>query len=219
MASLTEENYLKSIHSLMEKSSSAPVTTNDLSAAMKIKAASVTDMLKKLSAKKLIHYKKYQGVLLTHTGKLLAISIIRKHRLWELFLTEKLKFSWDQVHEMAEELEHVSSQQLIERLDAFLGHPKFDPHGDPIPDHNGKMADYKFFNLSSLTINEKGKVATVIEQQPSFLKHLNKLNIKVGTTIKVLDRVDFDKSLTISVGSSSLFSISNEIAKNILVSK
>ncbi len=219
MASLTEENYIKSIYSLMGKSSSAPVTTNDLSAAMKIKAASVTDMLKKLAAKKLIHYKKYQGVLLTHTGNLLAITIIRKHRLWELFLTEKLKFSWDEVHDMAEELEHVSSQQLVERLDAFLDHPKFDPHGDPIPDHNGKMADYKFFNLSSLTINEKGKVATVIEQQPSFLKHLNKLNIKVGTTIKVLDRVDFDKSLTISVGSNLQFTISNEIAKNILVSK
>lgn len=203
----------------MEKSSNAPVTTNDLSGAMKIKAASVTDMLKKLSAKKLIHYKKYQGVLLTHTGKLLAISIIRKHRLWELFLTEKLKFSWDQVHEMAEELEHVSSQQLIERLDAFLDHPKFDPHGDPIPDHNGKMIDYRFYNLSSLSINEKGKVATVIEQQPSFLKHLNKLSIKVGTSIKILDRIEFDKSLTISVGNNSRFTISNEIAKNILVSK
>ena len=149
----------------------------------------------------------------------MAIAIIRKHRLWEYFLTEKLKFSWDQVHEMAEELEHVSSQQLVERLDAFLDHPKFDPHGDPIPDHNGKMTDYRFFNLSSLPINEKGKVATVIEQQPSFLKYLDKLNIRVGSTIKILDRAEYDKSLTIAVGSNSRYTISYEIAKNILIAK
>ncbi|HUM47572.1 MAG TPA: metal-dependent transcriptional regulator, partial [Chitinophagales bacterium] len=177
MFSPTEENYLKCIYLQLEKNGVHPVTTNEISEQVKTKAASVTDMLKRLADKRLIHYKKYQGVLLTTSGKTKALSIVRKHRLWEYFLVEKLKFQWDEVHAVAEELEHVNSDLLVDKLDAFLGRPKFDPHGDPIPDHLGKLSVSKFRNLSSLKANEKGKVAAVIEQQPAFLKHLDKLHI------------------------------------------
>jgi DtxR family transcriptional regulator, Mn-dependent transcriptional regulator len=219
MASPSEENYLKNIYLLAEKNRSTPVTTNELSEVMNTKAASVTDMLQRLSEKKLLHYKKYQGVLLTNSGKSKAISIIRKHRLWEYFLVEKLKFQWDEVHSVAEELEHISSDLLIDKLDAFLGRPKFDPHGDPIPNHLGKIAPLNFKNLSSLKINDKGKVAAVVEQQPAFLKHLDKLHIHMGTPVKVVEKVEFDKSMGIVINNSSTANISFEIAKNILVAK
>ncbi|MEO6166429.1 MAG: metal-dependent transcriptional regulator, partial [Chitinophagales bacterium] len=215
----TEENYLKCIYLQLEKNGVHPVTTNEISEQVKTKAASVTDMLKRLADKRLIHYKKYQGVLLTTSGKAKALSIVRKHRLWEYFLVEKLKFQWDEVHSVAEELEHVNSDLLVDKLDVFLGHPKFDPHGDPIPDHLGKLSVSKFMNLSSLKANEKGKVAAVIEQQPAFLKHLDKLQIHMSTPVKVIECVEFDKSMTISVNNSTSVNISHDIAKNILISK
>jgi len=219
MVSQSEENYLKNIYLLVEKNGIAPVTTNELSEVMNTKAASVTDMLQRLSVKKLLHYKKYQGVLLTHNGKSKAISIIRKHRLWEYFLVEKLKFQWDEVHSVAEELEHISSDVLVDKLDAFLGHPKFDPHGDPIPNHLGKIASLNFKNLSSLKINDRGKVAAVVEQQPAFLKHLDKLHIHMGTPVKVVEKVEFDKSMGIVINNNFTANISFEIAKNILIAK
>src|SRR5262249_26369597 len=146
MPTYSEENYLKNIYLILEKNGNVPVSTNDLSDSLGIKAASVTDMLKRLAGKKLLHYKKYQGVLLTQKGKAKAIAIVRKHRLWEYFLVEKLKLQWDEVHAVAEELEHVNSETLVDKLDSFLGRPKFDPHGDPIPDHLGKIASHKFRN-------------------------------------------------------------------------
>jgi DtxR family Mn-dependent transcriptional regulator len=219
MVSQSEENYLKNIYLLVEKNGSVPVTTNELSEAMNTKAASVTDMLQRLSVKKLLHYKKYQGVLLTQIGKAKAISIIRKHRLWEYFLVEKLKFQWDEVHSVAEELEHISSDVLVDKLDAFLGRPKFDPHGDPIPNHLGKIAPLNFKNLSSLKINDRGKVAAVVEQQPAFLKHLDKLHIHMGTPVKVVEKVEFDKSMGIVINNSFTVNVSFEIAKNILIAK
>jgi DtxR family Mn-dependent transcriptional regulator len=219
MHSATEENYLKNIYLLLEKNTAAPVTTNELSEAMGIKAASVTDMLQRLSEKKLLHYKKYQGALLTQKGKEKAVEIVRKHRLWEFFLVDQLKFQWDEVHEVAEELEHVNSPVLIEKLDAFLGRPKFDPHGDPIPDQEGRVASHKFKNLSILPVNDEGKVAAVIDQQPAFLKHLDRLRIHRGTKIKVVDRVEYDQSLGIVINGTTPANISHEVAKNILVSK
>jgi len=219
MASSSEENYLKNIYLVLEKNGNVPVTTNELSDSMEIKAASVTDMLKRLSERRLLHYKKYQGVLLTQKGKARAVDIVRKHRLWEYFLVEKLKFQWDEVHDVAEELEHVSSDILVDKLDAFLGRPKFDPHGDPIPDQQGKISVNKFKNLSALRVNDKGKVAAVIEQQPNFLQHLDHLHIHMGTPIKVVERVEFDKSMGIVVNNSSTTHISYDIAKNILVAK
>src|SRR5688500_18567354 len=155
MNSFTEENYLKAIFKLLEGDDEA-VTTNAIAEKMNTRAASVTDMLKKLSEKKLINYKKYQGVTLTSSGKKIALNIIRKHRLWEVFLVEKLNFKWDEVHDIAEQLEHINSDTLIERIDKFLNYPKFDPHGDPIPDINGKFQSNKSVLVSELKLNSVG---------------------------------------------------------------
>jgi DtxR family Mn-dependent transcriptional regulator len=219
MFSQTEENYLKCIYLQLEKNAKSLVSTNVISEQMKTTAASVTDMLKRLSGKKLIHYKKYQGVLLTKSGRIKALSIVRKHRLWEYFLVEKLKFQWDEIHAVAEQLEHVASDLLIDKLDVFLGRPKFDPHGDPIPDHHGKLSIHRLKNLSLLNPTEKGKVAAVVEQDPDFLKHLERLKIQIETPIKVLDKAEFDRSMTISINGSGTVNISHDIAKNILIGK
>jgi DtxR family Mn-dependent transcriptional regulator len=219
MPSQTIENYLKAIYLITEQSDQKPVSTNELATQMQTQAASVTDMLKRLSHKKLVHYKKYQGALLTLAGKAEAVNIIRKHRLWEYFLVEKLKFNWDQVHEVAEQLEHVDSDLLIEKLDHFLDHPKVDPHGDPIPAPNGQIVAIKFKKLCELKIKEQGKVSAVIEQQPSFLQHLDRLQIHVGTNLRVLDKVSYDGSMEIAVNRGATTSISYDIAKNILVAK
>ena len=219
MFSPTEENYLKAIYLLTEKDSARAVATNELSAQMNTRAASVTDMLKRLADKRLIHYKKYKGVMLTTTGKSQALAIVRKHRLWEYFLVEKLKFQWDEVHAVAEELEHVKSEALIDKLDSYLNNPKFDPHGDPIPDRLGKLSASGFKNLTSLKVNEKGKVAAVIEQQPAFLKYLDKLHIHMSTPLKVIEHIAFDKSMTISINKTATVNISHEVAKNILITK
>ncbi len=219
MTSASEENYLKNIYLIYEKNGNLPVTTNELSATMDIKAASASDMLQRLAARKLIHYKKYQGVLLTRSGKSRALAIVRKHRLWEYFLVEKLHFQWDEVHSVAEELEHVESDLLVNKLDIFLGRPKFDPHGDPIPDHQGKIATHRFRNLTTLSIRDKGTVAGVIEQSPSFLQHLDRLQIHMGTPIRVKDLVDYDKSMSIIINNRIETNISFDVAKNILISK
>lgn len=219
MFSPTEENYLKAIYLLTEKDSARAVATNELSAQMNTRAASVTDMLKRLADKRLIHYKKYKGVMLTTSGKSQALAIVRKHRLWEYFLVEKLKFQWDEVHAVAEELEHVRSEALIDKLDSYLNNPKFDPHGDPIPDRLGKLSASGFKNLTSLKVNEKGKVAAVIEQQPAFLKYLDKLHIHMSTPLKVIEHIAFDKSMTISINQTATVNISHEVAKNILITK
>ena len=219
MFSPTKENYLKAIYLLTEKDSARAVATNELSAQMNTRAASVTDMLKRLADKRLIHYKKYKGVMLTTSGKSQALAIVRKHRLWEYFLVEKLKFQWDEVHAVAEELEHVRSEALIDKLDSYLNNPKFDPHGDPIPDRLGKLSASGFKNLTSLKVNEKGKVAAVIEQQPAFLKYLDKLHIHMSTPLKVIEHIAFDKSMTISINQTATVNISHEVAKNILITK
>src|ERR1700712_3125592 len=154
MNTLAEENYLKSIFHLSLNDES--VSTNNLAALLNTKASSVTDMLKKLAEKELINYIPYQGVSLTEAGKKIAVNIIRKHRLWEYFLVEKLNFKWDQVHDMAEEMEHISSNELIDRLDSFMGFPKYDPHGDPIPDCNGLLKTHSLKPVSAIGINESG---------------------------------------------------------------
>lgn len=214
MLSKAEENYLKAIYKLTGEDSN--VTTNEIAAAINTKAASVTDMLKRLTSKKLIHYKKYNGVVLTASGTEKAIAIIRKHRLWEYFLVEKLKFNWDEIHEVAEELEHINSEQLVNRLDTFLGYPRFDPHGDPIPNPNGEMIHQELTSLSEMKTAEKGKVATVLDQ-PSFLQRLNQLKIGVGTTIKVLEKYDYDKSMKLLLNRKHTVQVSSSIADNILM--
>ena len=184
MHSSSEENYLKTIFKLQEQSGEI-VINSDLARALEVHSASVTDMLKKMARKKLIHYEKSKGVRLTEKGKPVAIVIIRKHRLWELFLVEKLGFKWDEVHEIAEQLEHIDSEPLISRLDAYLGHPKSDPHGDPIPNADGVFSKSKSVLLSEMKKGNEGKFTGVIDHSASFLNYLDKIGISLGDTIKI----------------------------------
>ena len=216
--SFTEENYLKAIFKLQEKSESG-VSTNDIALSVNTRAASVTDMLKKLSEKKLINYKKYQGVSLTSLGNKTAINIVRKHRLWECFLVDKLNFKWDEVHDIAEELEHIDSIELIERLNTFLGFPEYDPHGDPIPTREGVFNNRKMKILLDMPKDFEGSIAGVSEHSSAFLKHLEKLKIGLGVQVKITDKNEFDNSLWISINGSKSIVISKEVAKNLLVFK
>jgi len=215
MQSFTEENYLKTIYHLAEKSSN--VQTNAIAEQLQTKPASVTDMIKKLADKGLVDYIKYQGVSLTVNGRLAAIDIVRKHRLWEVFLLDKLNFKWDEVHDVAEELEHIKSADLIERLDEFLGFPKSDPHGDPIPDKNGRFAKTQFIKLIDLKINDHGTITGVSQHSSAFLKHLEKLGLTLGKQIEVTDITDFDGSVELLIANKQV-NISREVAKHILIS-
>jgi len=215
--SYTEENYLKAIFHL-SGDGEKEVFTNNISEMLETKPASVTDMLKKLAQKDLVHYKKYQGVTLTKIGRSNALKVIRKHRLWEVFLVEKLKFNWDEVHEIAEQLEHIQSNLLIERLDEFLGHPAYDPHGDPIPTVDGKIKVKKMVLLCDVREGFSGEVACLKETSSSFLKYLDKIGIKIGTNIRVNHIMEFDASMDVNIGNSKVTSnISNEVSKNIFV--
>lgn len=209
----TEENYIKAIYHL--QLSSDLVSTNMLSAEMNTRPATVTDMLKKLEHKKVLHYRKYRGFILTDHGKKTAIQVVRKHRLWEYFLVNKLGFAWEEVHSMAEELEHISSQELITRLDAFLGNPAFDPHGDPIPDGKGKIRTIKQQNLLDIPLKKTATVQSVKNQCKEMLDLLNHHQIGIGSKIKVLRRFDFDGSAEIKVEKCPAIIISNQVALNV----
>ncbi|WP_268848269.1 metal-dependent transcriptional regulator [Flavobacterium aestivum] len=211
----SEENYLKAIFHLTTRLD-AEVSTNAIAEMMETKASSVTDMLKKLAEKDLINYKKYQGVSLTENGKLEAKMIVRKHRLWEVFLVEKLDFSWDEVHDIAEQLEHIKSEKLINKLDDFLGNPTEDPHGDPIPDAQGRMITVEKQLLSDLLGNQAGICVGVKDNSSDFLKYLDKQQIGLGSKIEVISKEAFDLSLKIKVNGEEL-AISNKIASNLFV--
>ncbi|MEL0455429.1 metal-dependent transcriptional regulator [Flavobacteriaceae bacterium SZ-1-7] len=216
MVTRSEENYLKTIYHLGKQGTIA-VSTNAIAEKMETKASSVTDMVKKLAEKNLANYIKYQGVTLTNEGRLAAALVIRKHRLWELFLVEKLNFSWDEVHEVAEQLEHIKSLKLVNELDAFLGYPTHDPHGDPIPDKDGNYSPIKSINILDLDTGKEGILAFVKDSSDIFLKYLNKNNLALGDTIKVLDFEPFDNSLTIETKTQKMI-ISNEVAQNLYIS-
>jgi DtxR family Mn-dependent transcriptional regulator len=216
MNSFTEENYIKAIYKLLE-SEDKTVSTNAIADKMHTKAASVTDMLKKLAAKKLINYQKYQGVSLTSKGEKIALNIIRKHRLWEMFLVEKFNFKWDEVHDVAEQLEHIHSDKLIEELDKFLDYPKADPHGDPIPDANGKLQAKRSKTLSQFKVNDVCVMTGVVDHSPPFLQYLDKNGLTLGMEIKINEIVEFDRSLQIIVNKKHKFFISYDVSKNILV--
>jgi DtxR family Mn-dependent transcriptional regulator len=214
MNTLAEENYLKSIYHLSLNDTN--VSTNQIAALLNTKAASVTDMLKKLAEKQLINYARYQGVNLTAAGEKIAIHIIRKHRLWEYFLVEKLHFKWDEVHEMAEEMEHISSTELIDRLDKFMGYPKHDPHGDPIPDSNGQLKKYELKPISLAAINESGIISGVRDHSAAFLQYLEKQQLTIGKKITVADIVDYDHSMILQIDDKKI-NISREVANNLLI--
>jgi DtxR family Mn-dependent transcriptional regulator len=211
----SEENYLKTIYHITVVSNSE-VSTNAIAEMMETKASSVTDMIKKLADKDLVNYKKYQGVSLTDKGKLAAKMIVRKHRLWEVFLVEKLNFSWDEVHDIAEQLEHIKSEQLINKLDDFLGNPTEDPHGDPIPNAEGQILKIDKQLLSELAENQKGICVGVKDTSSEFLKYLDKQGIALGSIIEVISKESFDLSVKIKVDDRSL-SISNKIASNLYI--
>jgi DtxR family Mn-dependent transcriptional regulator len=213
MLTKSEENYIKEIYALEQKYKT-DVSTNLLAEKIQTKASSVTDMLKKLAIKNLLIYQKYKGVKLNTTGEKIALSIIRKHRLWETFLLEKLNFSWDEVHEIAEQLEHIHSEKLTNELDAFLNYPKVDPHGDPIPDANGNFPAINNVCLNKLNIGEEGVFIEVKDDSDKFLKYLTKNNITIGAKIKVIEKEEFDNSFKIEIDKNQ-FNISENVINNL----
>jgi DtxR family Mn-dependent transcriptional regulator len=212
---IAEENYIKSVYHLQQQS--ALVATNHLAEALQTQPASVTDMVKKLTGKKLVHYERYKGVRLNAAGKRLALQIIRKHRLWEYFLVNTLEFGWDEVHEVAEQLEHVSSSKLIEQLDRFLGYPRFDPHGDPIPDKQGKLAYRQRLPILEQPHQQWLEITAVGDESPALLEMLGHHHIQLGTRVRVLRSFSFDGSIEISVADQKPVTISNQLAKTLLV--
>lgn len=217
MHTLTEENYLKAIYRISESTGEA-VSTKSIAENMEVNSASVTDMFKRLGDQKLVIYEKSKGVKPTEKGKKIALQIIRKHRLWETFLVEKLKFTWDEVHEVAEQLEHVHSELLIERLDQLLNYPKFDPHGDPIPDKQGKVPELKSILLSEAKIGSTYRIIAVGRNSDTFLKYLNKMGLILGQSIKIKEVEEFDGSMKIQLlNSKSDLMLSKEAASNLYV--
>ena len=210
----SEENYLKAIFHLQE--ADGKVTTNVLAEKLQTKPASVTDMMKKLNAKKLLHYKPYYGFSLSAQGRRVALLVVRRHRLWEYFLSEKLKFGWNEVHTLAEELEHVGSRELTNRLDAFLGFPRFDPHGDPIPDQKGRIKNLSALSLTQLPLHRTAAVCHVTNQTGELLELLQHKHIVIGTRLEVKKIFDFDHSLEIKAGKQTV-TISEQLARNIFV--
>src|SRR5690554_1341479 len=211
----SEENYLKIIYHLSIKTNSH-VSTNAIAGVMDSKPSSVTDMVQKLAEKDLVSYKKYQGVSLTEQGRNAAINIIRKHRLWEVFLVEKLHFSWDEVHDIAEQLEHIKSEQLINRLDKFLNFPTEDPHGDPIPNKNGIIPKLTRQLLADAPLNEKLICVGVKDSSSSFLQYLDKQKISLGTALQIIEKEAFDNSLKILIDQEKI-TVSHIVANNIFV--
>ncbi len=218
MYSTTEENYLKTIYKLQAQLGTF-INTNAIADGVNTKAASVTDMVKKLSEKKLLSYEKYKGVQLTEKGKKVAVETLRKHRLWETFLHNQLGFTWDAVHDIAEQLEHIQSNELVEKLDAFLGFPSHDPHGDPIPGRNGVIKESNFILLSVLKKGEKGIISGVVNHSSLFLQHLEKNKLTLGKTITITEVSSFDLSMAALLEGKEKIQLSNEVVKNILIKK
>lgn len=217
MLTLTEENYIKAVYVIQDKNDSGEVSVNEIAERMQTRPATVTDMLKKLSEKELVHYEKYKKVRLTKNGAKEALHILRKHRLWETFLYEKLNFSWDEVHEVAEQLEHIRSQKLIERMDEFLGFPEYDPHGDPIPKKNGELPITKAIPLSDMKLDITCKFVAVNDTSSAFLQQLKRFGMEIGIELTVTERMPYDNSVWVKNKAGESLQLSEKIANNILV--
>lgn len=215
MYTLSEENYLKVIYRLADDERKA--STSTIAGMLKNNPASVVDMLKKMQKKRLITYDKKSGAALTAKGQMTALIVIRKHRLWEYFLYEKLKYSWDEVHEIAEQLEHIQHPNLADRLDSYLGHPKYDPHGDPIPQADGKMAKTSKKTLTEMTIRKSAHVVGVKDSSTPFLQYLKKLSIGIGSKVTLIEKIHFDNSLIVKIGNGTQTTVSQKFAENIYV--
>ncbi len=217
MYSFTEENYLKAIFFLSQNAEKKGASTSAIAERLQTKAGSVTDMLRKLADKKLLQYKKYQGVTLTSEGKKIAIRTLRKHRLWEVFLVEKMQFGWEEVHEIAEQLEHIQSPKLTDRLEEFLGFPKFDPHGDPIPDKNGNFPDRSEKILEECAENQKVEIRAVKDSSAEFLKFLEKKGIALGQNLEIKEREEYDGSMRVKIENDREVSLSAQVVGNLFV--
>lgn len=215
--SAVEENYLKYIFQLSETNEGSIVKTNDLAYKLEHSAASVTDMLRKLSDKKLVSYKRYYGVSLTKSGLQIAVQVLRKHRLWETFLVKNLKFTWDKIHDIAEQLEHVQSDELIDRMDEYLGNPKFDPHGDPIPDKLGNIFVPNVICLADAKLKKQYLLANVNDESAAFLKYLNKIQVQLNDKIRIIDKEEFDETVLLMVNDRKQLTISKDAAQNMWV--
>ena len=216
MISQTEENYLKAIYKINEREGKS-VNTNAISAAMNTTAASVTDMIKRLADKDFINYEKYKGVTLTTEGERVATALVRKHRMWEVFLCEKLGYSWDECHDLAEQLEHIQSVDLVDRLDIFLVKPKFDPHGDPIPDREGNYAKRQQMLLGEMAIGDRGVMVGVQEHSTAFLQHLDRIGLVLAAKVDVLEIFEFDKSVKIKLNGTTDLLVSSKVSENVFV--
>ncbi len=216
MLTVAEENYIKAIHHLQVNGTR--VSTNRIADYQATRPSSVTDMLKKLTEKGHVEYIPYQGARLTSTGNSAALKIIRKHRLWEVFLLEKLDFTWDEVHEVAEQLEHIQSPKLIDQLDKLLGFPRVDPHGDPIPDSDGKLAAFETISLNNMSVGSSGVIRKLADTSSQFLNYLDRKNIKLGLQITVLSRESFDHSITATIGDIN-HQLSQEVTTKLLIEK
>ncbi|MCI4671067.1 MAG: metal-dependent transcriptional regulator [Bacteroidia bacterium] len=210
-----EENYLKAIYKL--SNGADPVATRAIAQEMETKDSSVTDMLKRLAKKELITHKKYYGINLTETGRLAALTVIRRHRLWEVFLVDKLAFSWDKVHDLAEQLEHIQSPELLNRLDEFLGFPAVDPHGDPIPDKHGKFNIKPQELLAEAPLSEPLRIVRVTDDSSDFLQYLDASGLRIGTQLEVKSKLSYDQSMTLSLEGGKELHISEKVSKQILV--
>ena len=216
MQSHSEENYLKTIY-LLSRKEGGKVRVTALAAALGNNAASVIDMLKKLTEKKLVAYDKIKGARLSEAGQKAALQTIRRHRLWELFLQTKLGYTWDEVHEIAEQLEHVQDEQLADKLDEFLGYPKYDPHGESIPKSNGRISELRTRTLMEIIPGKSCKVVAVRDTSKSFLQYLVRLNIGIGAILKVVEKIDYDSSLVVLINNSNTTTISAKLAESIFV--
>ena len=217
MLSITEENYIKNIlgHEL-ESQNDLGIGTNELASRLAVKPSSVNVMVKKLRDKTLIYYEKYGKIHLTEQGHLLGMEIIRKHRLWETFLYEKLDFTWGEVHEVAEQLEHIQSVKLVEKLDKFLGYPATDPHGDAIPDKHGKIEKISKQLLSNSVAGERYRMVAVKDSSAAFLNYVHELGLGINNSISVISKLDFDHSMEIET-EGKIVRVSKKFSDNVFV--
>lgn len=212
---LTEENYLKAIHRLSQTEEA--ITVKRIALLLEIKMPTVNSMVNNLSKKKLVQYEKYKAIELTEKGKKQALLILRKHRLTELFLNDVMGLGWEEVHDIAEQIEHLQSDRFFERIDEMLGHPKFDPHGEPIPDGNGKLPQYKAIPLSKCVEGKKYKLSGVLNHDVSFLTYLNSIELSLGATIEIMAIQEFDNSMAVNLNGKTKTVFSLTICKNLLV--
>lgn len=214
MATRSEEDHIKAVHAL---STDGKAFTKDIAERLRTKASSVTDMLKKLAEQGMLKHEPYHGARLTAKGQGIALQLVRKHRLWETFLVERLGFGWDEVHEVAEQLEHVTSDKLIDRLDGYLGHPAFDPHGDPIPDKQGRSRDRKTVRLSGCGTGKKVRIAAVSGANDDLLRLLGSKGLRIGTVLHVRAVHAFDGSMEVRCGNNAVVGLSSEVAHHLQV--